>query len=77
MSKDELLPDLRTAVQAERAAALATRNIVSTFAWSGLDLRARDEVADTLEAIAVGHDKRVAELSRLVADIERGIDDVF
>lgn len=77
MSKDQLLPGLRTALQTERAASLATRNIVSTFAWSGLEPQARDEVADTLEALANGHDKRAAELSRLVADIERGSDDVL
>lgn len=77
MSKDKLLADLREAAQVERAAAVATRNIIATFTWSGLDDQARGEVADTLSAMAAGHDARVGELNKLSADIERSGNDVF
>jgi len=77
MNKTELLEKLRTAVQTERAASIATRNIIATFTWSGLDENTMDEVSRTLETLAARHGERASTLNRLAAEIERSPQDVF
>jgi len=77
MNKKDLLEHLRTAMTTESASVLCIRNIVGTFAWSGLPERRRQEIADTLDTLAQAPQRRVERIQRMMSKVQGSDKDVF
>ncbi|HSW45176.1 MAG TPA: hypothetical protein VLM89_06355 [Phycisphaerae bacterium] len=77
MTRKELLDALQSAMMTESASALAIRNMVSTFTWSGLPPRQRERVTGQLDDLAVGPEARAQRIKQLIAQVQGSTQDVF
>jgi hypothetical protein len=77
MKKSELIEALNDAVRAENASALAIRNMMSTFTWSGLPEAKRRQVVDSLRALADGPEQRGRRIRQMVERLQRSEKDVL
>ena len=77
MNKKDLLEALRDALATENASVLCIRNIVGTFAWSGLSERRQQGVADSLNVIAQGPQQRAERIQRMIDRVQGSNKDVF
>ena len=77
MNKKDLLEALRGAMTTENTSVLCIRNVVGTFAWSGLPEQRRREIADSLNAIAQPPQQRAERIQRMIDQMEGSDKDVF
>ena len=77
MNKKDLLDTLRSAKTAENASVLCIRNIVGTFAWSGLPEHKRREIADSLETLAQAPQQRAERIQQMIDQVQGSDKDVF
>jgi len=77
MTRKELLDTLQSAMVTESAAAVAIRNMVSTFTWSGLPEDRRRRVMTHLEALSAGAQGRAQGLKEMIAQVQGSSRDVF
>ncbi len=66
MSKQDLIHALNDAIASENASALCARNIVSTFAWSGLPENERRRATEALNAIAAAPERRARRIREIL-----------
>ncbi len=77
MTRKELLDALQSAMVTENASAIAIRNMVSTFTWSGLPGDRSRQVMSQLEGLSGGPERRAHRLKALIAQVQGSSQDVF
>lgn len=77
MTRKELLSTLQSAMVTESAAAVAIRNMVSTFTWSGLPEDRRRQTMTHLENLSAGARGRARSLKELITQLQGSSRDVF
>jgi len=77
MNKKDLLDTLRSAIATENASVFCIRNIVGTFAWSGLPEHRRREIVDSLETLALAPQKRVERIQQMINQVQGSDKNVF
>jgi len=77
MNKQDLLEALNGAMKTENASVLCIRNIVGTFAWSGLPEKDRQMIADSLDTMAQTSQQRKERIQQVIDQVQGGDKDVF
>ena len=77
MNKKDLLETLRDALSTENASVLCIRNIVGTFAWSGLSEQRQQEIAESLNAMAQTPQQRAERIQQMIDLVQGSNQDVF
>lgn len=77
MNKKDLLEALNNALKTEDASVLCIRNIVGTFAWSGLPEKDRQTIADSLDTMAQASQQRANRIQQIINQVQGGDKDVF
>ena len=71
MNKNELIESLNTAMTTEGASAVAIRNMISTFTWSGLPPAKRRRAVESLRTLADGPERRARRIRQMIERLQR------